>query len=126
MSPEARHPAQPVYPFPVMMPSQPGVPQAFEAPTQEPAAAAPPQDAYDASLAESAAEPATDADETNEMPAAAAPNTSKRAPRPSLPPQKGTTVFPLARISKIIKADSAVDICSKEATFLISIATVCL
>ena len=50
---------------------------------------------------------------------------SRRAPRPSLPPQKGTTVFPLARVSKIIKADSAVDICSKEATFLISAATVC-
>ncbi|WFD00830.1 hypothetical protein MYAM1_003583 [Malassezia yamatoensis] len=48
----------------------------------------------------------------------------KRAPRPSLPAQKGTTVFPVARISKIIKADSAVDICSKEATFLISAATV--
>ncbi|WFD39508.1 DNA-directed DNA polymerase [Malassezia japonica] len=51
------------------------------------------------------------------------PSTSKRAPRQYVPPQKGTTVFPLARVSKIIKADSAVDICSKEATFLISAAT---
>lgn len=50
---------------------------------------------------------------------------SRRAPRASLPPQKGTTVFPMARVSRIIKADSAVDICSKEATFLISAATVC-
>lgn len=57
--------------------------------------------------------------------AAALGASSRRAPRPSLPPQKGTTVFPMARVSKIIKADSAVDICSKEATFLISAATVC-
>ncbi|WFD32124.1 DNA-directed DNA polymerase [Malassezia sp. CBS 17886] len=48
--------------------------------------------------------------------------------------EKGTTVFPVARVAKIIKvgpagalspqADTAVDICSKEATFLISAATV--
>ena len=68
--------------------------------------------------------PAPEASESTKE--AVAPSTSsRRAPRPSLPPQKGTTVFPLARVSKIIKADSAVDICSKEATFLISAATVC-
>ena len=69
--------------------------------------------------------PAPEASESTKE--AVAPSTSsRRAPRPSLPPQKGTTVFPLARVSKIIKADSAVDICSKEATFLISAATVCM
>ena len=69
--------------------------------------------------------PGPEASESTEE--AVAPSTSsRRAPRPSLPPQKGTTVFPLARVSKIIKADSAVDICSKEATFLISAATVCM
>ncbi|WFD47197.1 DNA-directed DNA polymerase [Malassezia furfur] len=67
------------------------------------------------------AEPASE--EAGAGPAPSAPQAPKRAPRPSLPPQKGTTVFPLARIAKIVKADSAVDICSKEATFLISAAT---
>lgn len=36
-----------------------------------------------------------------------APSTSKRAPRQYVPPQKGTTVFPLARVSKIIKVRRA-------------------
>ncbi|GAC71333.1 hypothetical protein L1887_54929 [Cichorium endivia] len=36
---------------------------------------------------------------------------------------KGVSVFPVARVQRIIKADRDVDICSKEATFLISIAT---
>ncbi|SNX84694.1 uncharacterized protein MEPE_03403 [Melanopsichium pennsylvanicum] len=36
---------------------------------------------------------------------------------------KPSTLFPIARISRIIKADADVDICSKEATLLISIAT---
>ncbi|KAL4402875.1 protein heterodimerization protein [Malassezia pachydermatis] len=42
---------------------------------------------------------------------------TRRVSRPVAPPQKGTSVFPMAR------ADSSVDICSKEATFLISVAT---
>ncbi|WFD22189.1 DNA-directed DNA polymerase [Malassezia equina] len=52
-----------------------------------------------------------------------APTGARKVSRPVQPPQKGTTLFPIARVSKIIKADSAVDICSKEATFLISAAT---
>lgn len=47
------------------------------------------------------AEPASE--ETGGAPTANAPQAPKRAPRPSLPPQKGTTVFPLARIAKIVK-----------------------
>ncbi|WFD18605.1 DNA-directed DNA polymerase [Malassezia caprae] len=67
-----------------------------------------------------------------EAPAPApAPAGTRKVSRPVQPPQKGTTLFPIARVSKIIKvrgiysqqADSAVDICSKEATFLISVAT---
>ncbi|EST08456.1 Transcription factor CBF/NF-Y/archaeal histone [Kalmanozyma brasiliensis GHG001] len=37
--------------------------------------------------------------------------------------QSGTSIFPTARVARIIKADRDVDICSKEATFLISLAT---
>ncbi|KAN0064615.1 DNA-directed DNA polymerase epsilon, subunit C [Thecaphora frezii] len=36
---------------------------------------------------------------------------------------KGTSIFPIARVQRIIKADRDVDICSREATFLISMAT---
>lgn len=38
------------------------------------------------------------------------PSTSKRAPRQYVPPQKGTTVFPLARVSKIIKVRRATNL----------------
>ena len=56
---------------------------------------------------------------------------SPSSPGPSVSPSKsgakgptpGVSVFPTARVSRIIKADRDVDICSKEATFLISIAT---
>ncbi|SJX62267.1 related to DPB3-third-largest subunit of DNA polymerase II [Sporisorium reilianum f. sp. reilianum] len=37
--------------------------------------------------------------------------------------QRGVSIFPTARVARIIKADRDVDICSKEATFLISMAT---
>ncbi|PWY99770.1 histone-fold-containing protein [Testicularia cyperi] len=37
--------------------------------------------------------------------------------------QAGASVLPMARVQRIIKADRDVDICSKEATFLISMAT---
>ncbi|SAM81706.1 related to DPB3-third-largest subunit of DNA polymerase II [Ustilago bromivora] len=50
-------------------------------------------------------------------PSAAAPTTKPTSTN------GGTSVFPTARVSKIIKADRDVDICSKEATLLISIAT---
>ncbi|KAJ1020694.1 hypothetical protein NDA16_004086 [Ustilago loliicola] len=50
--------------------------------------------------------------------------TATKSTSTSKPPStRGTSVFPTARVSKIIKADRDVDICSKEATFLISIAT---
>lgn len=38
--------------------------------------------------------------------------------------QPGTTLFPIARVKKIIKADKDVDTMSAEATFLIAAATV--
>lgn len=37
--------------------------------------------------------------------------------------QRGVSVLPVARVQRIIKADRDVDICSREATFLISMAT---
>ncbi|CBQ72406.1 conserved hypothetical protein [Sporisorium reilianum SRZ2] len=37
--------------------------------------------------------------------------------------QRGVSIFPTARVARIIKADRDIDICSKEATFLISMAT---
>ncbi|GAC92995.1 hypothetical protein PHSY_000555 [Pseudozyma hubeiensis SY62] len=51
------------------------------------------------------------------------PSSSTVSPSKSSKPQRGTSIFPTARVSRIIKADRDVDICSKEATFLISIAT---
>lgn len=36
----------------------------------------------------------------------------------------GTTMFPIARVKRIIKADKDLDMMSSEATFLISVATV--
>jgi DNA polymerase epsilon subunit 4 len=36
---------------------------------------------------------------------------------------KGTTIFPLARIKRIIKADKDLDMMSSEATFLVAVAT---
>jgi DNA polymerase epsilon subunit 4 len=36
---------------------------------------------------------------------------------------KGTTIFPLTRVKRIIKADKDLDIMSSEATFLIAVAT---
>ncbi|WFD07298.1 DNA-directed DNA polymerase [Malassezia vespertilionis] len=91
-------------------------------PTQQPTA-------FAENLTESFAVTQIEEDQTNENitePGTDAPKHTpapKRAPRQSLPSEKGTTVFPMARVSKIIKADTAVDICSKEATFLISAAT---
>lgn len=38
--------------------------------------------------------------------------------------EPGTSLLPIARVAKIIKADQDVQACSKEATFLIGIATV--
>lgn len=51
------------------------------------------------------------------------PSSSSVSPSKASKPQRGTSIFPTARVSRIIKADRDVDICSKEATFLISIAT---
>lgn len=48
-------------------------------------------------------------------------------PRPARVPaerQAGVSAFPAARVAKIIKADADVDMCSKEAVFAISMATV--
>lgn len=42
-------------------------------------------------------------------------------PAPRMP---GTTLFPISKVSKIIKADKDVQMCQKEAVFLISCATV--
>jgi len=36
---------------------------------------------------------------------------------------KGTTIFPLARVKRIIKADKELDMMSSEATFLVAVAT---
>lgn len=45
--------------------------------------------------------------------------------RQSLAEKKtGTTMFPIARVKRIIKADKDLDMMSSEATFLISVATV--
>lgn len=38
--------------------------------------------------------------------------------------QKGSSVLPTARVSKIVKSDKDIAICSKEALFLMSVATV--
>ena len=46
-----------------------------------------------------------------------------KKPRPSVVRQPGTSILPTARVQRIIKADRDVDICSREATFLISAAT---
>lgn len=43
--------------------------------------------------------------------------------KPQAKAARGTSIFPTARVARIIKADRDVDICSKEATFLISVAT---
>lgn len=40
--------------------------------------------------------------------------------------QPGTTIFPISRVKRIIKADKEVDVMSTEATFLIAAATVSL
>ena len=59
------------------------------------------------------------------------PKVAKKA-RPAPPkPQAGeddlgVSTLPMSRVAKIIKADSEIYMCSKEATFLIGIATVSL
>ncbi|PKI83521.1 hypothetical protein MVES_002510 [Malassezia vespertilionis] len=75
-------------------------------PTQQPTA-------FAENLTESFAVTQIEEDQTNENitePGTDAPKHTpapKRAPRQSLPSEKGTTVFPMARVSKIIKADTA-------------------
>lgn len=39
-------------------------------------------------------------------------------------PSKGTSVLPVARVAKIVKSDKDIAMCSKEALFLMSVATV--
>ena len=51
------------------------------------------------------------------------PGPSTTSPFKTAKPQRGVSIFPTARVARIIKADRDVEICSKEATFLISIAT---
>lgn len=38
--------------------------------------------------------------------------------------QRGTTVFPISRVRKIIKADKELDMMTAEAVFMVSVATV--
>lgn len=40
--------------------------------------------------------------------------------------QRGTTVFPISRVRKIIKADKDLDMMTAEAVFMVSVATVSL
>ncbi|PWN50223.1 histone-fold-containing protein [Violaceomyces palustris] len=51
------------------------------------------------------------------------PSKSSSTPTPAKRRQRGTASLPMARVQRIIKADREVDICSREATFLITIAT---
>lgn len=39
--------------------------------------------------------------------------------------QPGTTIFPISRVKKICKADKDLDMMTSEATFMVSVATVC-
>ena len=40
--------------------------------------------------------------------------------------QPGTTIFPISRIKRIIKADKELDMMTGEASFVVAVATVCL
>jgi hypothetical protein len=40
--------------------------------------------------------------------------------------QPGTTIFPMARVKRIIKADKELDMMTGEACFMVAVATVCL
>ncbi|CDW97953.1 hypothetical protein [Sporisorium scitamineum] len=57
-----------------------------------------------------------------ESPSSPGPSTTSPS-KSSSKSQRGVSIFPTARVARIIKADRDVDICSKEATFLISVAT---
>lgn len=39
--------------------------------------------------------------------------------------QPGTTIFPISRVKKIIKADKELDMMSNEAAFMVAVAAVC-
>lgn len=57
-------------------------------------------------------------------PLAAPATTKKRAPPKAAMADPGVSLLPTSRVHKIIKADKDVRLCSKEAIFLISKATV--
>lgn len=82
--------------------SEPVHPSVPAAPTEADAGLTASQVA-DAALLEPVEEAEPASEEAGGGPAPSAPQAQKRAPRPSLPPQKGTTVFPLTRIAKIVK-----------------------
>jgi len=74
------------------------------------AAAAPEKEPVTAMEAEMAPQVPENTNTEAEVPLSApAPAGTRKAPRPVQPPQKGTTLFPIARVSKIIKVRESTD-----------------